>query len=320
MTKLFTGLPPEIEHYNPDEKWEDFHLERREDAPLNTFDEEGKLHSFNDFPSSIEYSAGWVALNWHSHGKLFREGKPFQISLLKDPDARNAFKVYEYVTTGDDGRLQSYGAAPAYISQNVNDFITVYLEWSQDSEADFAKDVPKIIRFRKGSPELQYFIGPTLHRGNDLPAIVSKHHRKWLVLGNLHRETGASLIRQKTHEDENSEWFLYGISVSEKRFNRIKYFQKKHSAPFWVAFLHEVKLANKESLKPFMDRKNQWNTVLPDAWVVKALGITEDNWNEMHKTVRKHKVPSFHNLHPYAGPTSSLEYFLKVVSYKEKFE
>lgn len=275
MSKFFNGLPPDLEQYNPDNFVQELNLTSfKEPLALTTTDDEGQLHSYDDFPSSIKGSSGNFSLRWHKHGVLARdEGKPLHVKKYKT----------HWGTYDANGNMHSYNGMPAEIVALLPDSINSFIfKWAKNGMLERAEDKPSLIRSDKGLKRTYYFKANEYHRFNGLPSITDSISNLWVVSGSLHNEKGAAKVALSSIPagyPYGNSWHLYGIRINEEKFNEIKTYQTVHRTPLWVAFLHSCKLIDDNSIANFIDEAGIWNANLPTNWILQAFNITEDTWN-----------------------------------------
>jgi hypothetical protein len=315
MSKLFQEFPTDIEMYNPDEQWESFNLNYAnlkpslEDTFISTYDDEGLLHSHDDYPASIQHGISYNTLIWYKHGVVFREGDKSPVIELSKMEVDGEYKIYEYASHDANNYRQFYGGMPSFVSQDPENLTTVHLKWHHNGLVTRYDDLPAVINYRKGvRSEIYHYLNGDYHRDNDLPAIITDTEKTWSILDTYHRENGPAQVKMdQTFPSET--YYLYGIPLEEEKYKNIRLYQNEHKVPIWVAFLREVSLAPEINLEAFMDKDKYWEATLPLVWVVKALGVTEEKWNRMEDTFRN-------SLQRYIKFTS-LDKFFDIINYSE---
>jgi len=96
---------------------------------IQTFDENGELHSFNDSPAKITYEVNPLRIkdeSWFKHGELHREGKPAQLIYFHDESAGLSEERYM-----QEGVLHRDGDQPAVIKYDQNRNVMLIEEYAQ---------------------------------------------------------------------------------------------------------------------------------------------------------------------------------------------
>jgi hypothetical protein len=272
MSKFFKSLPENLEQYNPEAIPKEWHGEK-------TFDEEGKLHSYNDLPIKVktdqvmennflledETKEEADEFRWYKHGKLYREGnKPPVIQVTES----------SYATLNEDQEYHSYEGKPANII-TPNRVHSYLISWWYYGKYHRKGNLPAdIVCDTNGSIEIEsYYTHGVAHRENNLPCYVTPNSKAWMVQGIRHNSEGPGEV---THDTNSYNWILYGVDVTKKAFTEIKALSNTTNMPIWGAFLLSLELVTQDHLKPFMNSDGKWETSLPSSWILNCWNITEN--------------------------------------------
>jgi hypothetical protein len=291
MIKWFQSLPAVLEQYNPEDKFNSFN-------ELETFDENGKYHSYNDEPSLVVYDGNGKLFCWHSHGEIFREDdKPASIRVSP---------VF-YRTYDANNNLHSYDGMPSVI--NIIRYSltkTITAGWLEHGIFHRTGDLPaEITTYQvhgQGSnqvekPEESYFEHGVFHRANNKPARKREHGDEWHVLGHLHNDKGIAIGLANNHESVDNEWALFGVRLTQEDYQQIKSFQHRRRAPLWLSFLYVIGLVDYTQVTFVLNKTNNFEA-LPINWVLHMLGLTDMIYNEhittfsASSTIWKQETPS----------------------------
>lgn len=146
-----------------------------------TFDENGKLHSYDDLPA-VKFAR---TEKWYKHGFLHRENKPAIITsktkvwyengeYIKEEDAKK-----NIITLNRDNELHSFNDEPSFISKDGKT-----KKWHQNND---------------------------LHRDGDKPAYITPTETKYYKNGELHREGGPAVIMEVNGLEKIEEYWKNGI-------------------------------------------------------------------------------------------------------------
>jgi hypothetical protein len=266
MAKLFPNMPPALEEYNPEDVFSDYTKDSK------TFDENGKLHSYDDIPSTVEIeTTGFKIIVWHSHGKIYRENKPSYVILDAD-----SFRTYD-----NEYELHSFNDMPSLIDVDKGQ---TTLTWHNHGVNERQGDLPAIIRANQ-EQILQYshYEQGKIHRANNQPASFSNSIESWYVKGENHNAEGHSSImksKNQNPEDTYQTWHLYNVQLQETAFNSIKTFEIEKRVPIWVAFLYELDVIRDTEISLFLKETGVWDETFPMTWVLKSWGITAENYSK----------------------------------------
>ena len=212
MPKHFSNLPKELEQDNP----EVFHTNK---FSIETYDENGLLHSFNDEPSSVRRSyKNTISMFWYSHGESFRaNNKPAYIELKHD-----SYRAYD-----ENGSLHSYNDMPCIITYENNEW---HMSWYKHGVSHRENELPAQASWKKTLFNIKpirlereaYFEEGVLHRGRGLPALFQLGDQNFLVKGVVHNTTGHASLHKKQNKILSKKWSLYGVWVPEKDFDDFK--------------------------------------------------------------------------------------------------
>lgn len=299
MPKHFSSMPPEIEQYNPEA------IQLKDFVDRKTFNDAGKLHSFNDKPASVEILDNVnYYISWHSNGNLFRAGnKPAMVTT--EPNT--------YSTWNNNDKLHSFDDNPAiiYSSKKGNTF---KLEWKRDGASHRDDDKPSSILVTKDEPiRAWYHLNGCLHRDNNLPAEINGDVKTWMIQGQLHNRTGPAAEYDPFGENNPMyEYGLYGLKLPLSSFNKAQAYSTSKNVPLWVAVLNEYGFLKDEQMEIFTDSHN---SSLPAAWLLRSMGIN----NETFKIRVKGKHGENHDYgfydHNWFNGTH-LDSFLKAISFE----
>jgi hypothetical protein len=283
MSKFFTNLPSNLEQYNPEAIPEEWYREE-------TFDAEGKLHSFDDLPIATKSEMNALdfylpdgskqklyEFHWYDHGKSYR-------SQNRPPIIRVCDNFY--ATFNAQGNLHSYNGMPATF-QALEDGV-FSLDWYDDGKSHRDGDLPlSIIVDSTGNVEYEsYGLHGVPHRGNNLPADSNAFSKIWLVQGAMHNsESYASLL----YPDEYT-WALYGLEVSESIFNQIKTMCNKTGVPIWVSFLLVLEIISQEHVNAFIGSDGMWEADVPTSWLLNCWEITDGFFENKITELTSHKT------------------------------
>lgn len=318
MLKHFADFPQEFEQYNP-EKVLLGELKKKQ-----TFDENGKLHSFNDVPSFMggkaTLSKGSYAFEWHSHGELFRDnGKPPRI----------VFSDNSYTTYDENRIMHSYNDQPAYIESYSNG--NALLAWCSHGLIHRENDLPAQIKVsipelnegvKTYSVENVYKLNHLKHRGHGLPALEREGSSIWMVHGIHHNAQGRAIFHKalETSSFRPQDWGLYGFRMLKTHFLKIKKLEVTKRIPLWVAALLFFDFINEENLNLFKTKDNLWDSNIPIEWVLRAWGLDAETFTAKKKALasKPRSYARFDN-QEYENMTkdSDLQIFLKVVKAEE---
>jgi hypothetical protein len=263
MSKVFKTLPEGFEQYNPEVPSEEWYVNE------STYDDNGRLHSFNDKPVLAEYSTDKKAhfYTWYSHGKVERENN-------QPVNVRVAENVYS--THNANMKYHSYNDEPAIVRffPESNRF---KISWCKNGETHRDDDKPAIITIDDSGTSYAYYLNGALHRENNMPAIVEPARKIWLIKGILHNTEDYASVSffldfPKLKPEGVKTWGLYNVLMPESIFNDIKSFQKRTNFPLWVSFLSVLDFINLEDISLF---DNEWNYDIPTSWYLHALGVTD---------------------------------------------
>jgi hypothetical protein len=266
MLKFFTNLPDSLEQYNPEVIPKEWHREE-------TFDKEGRLHSFDDLPMltknknaamSYSYNSGLNIYEfcWYNHGKLYRSGNRPAIIRVSE----NFYKTYN-----SQGSFHSYNGMPATFHALEDGVFS--LDWYADGKNHRdGDDLPlSIIVDSTGYLEHEsYGLHGILHRGNNLPAETNFDTQTWIVQGRMHNSEGYA---QLFYPDDYT-WALYGLEVSESIFNQIKTMPATANLPIWVSFLRTLDIISQEQVNAFISSDGKWDTNIPNSWLLNCWNVT----------------------------------------------
>jgi hypothetical protein len=243
MYKHFTNFPEELEQYNPEA------LQVSDFANLETFDEQGQFHSFNDQPAHIVKGSIDNLENeffWYKNNKIHREGDK--------PPIADARVDISYATYNDQYQRHSYNDLPSNIicygpnqKTSMND--SFHLDWHKDDKWHRDNGKPASIMIKQGE------------------IIQTTHYIK----GVQHNENGPAHFGKK-----GSSWTLFGVTLPEKAFLSIISYQKEENVPLWVAFLCVLEVVVKDYVDTLRDESNHWNIKLPLEWQLRFLGVTNE--------------------------------------------
>lgn len=272
MSKFFKDLPSNMEQYNPEAIPKKWHREE-------TFDEDGKLHSYNDLPTKLKLkSARETSLlfdetpedvyefRWYNHGSLYRSGnRPPVIRITKTT----------YSTLNEERNFHSYNGQPANIKSSTllgHQFYSA--TWCKNGKAHRKNYLPADIAYnREGILEIEtYAVDGVLHRNNSLPCGITLNSKTWMVRGIMHNSEGYA---DALYDTDFYNWILYGVDVTEEGFLEIKKLSETTNIPLWVSFLFSLEFINQEHLKPFMNSDGKWETTLTPSWILNCWNITE---------------------------------------------
>lgn len=292
MSKLFNGLPPEFEQYNPENLITKFDLDNRySPGYTSTFDNNGLFHSYDDLPSEVynTYSGSGTTytFHWHQHGVLARSGnRPVRVEISES----------KYSTLDSNNELHSYNGQPAFMNFSVTETAgSVLLKWAEHGCLGKDKDEPSVIKTWNGFHRKYFHKNNEFHRDNN-PALIEENKSLWIVASALHNENGpAKVERFRGDSSFSSSWYLYGVHLERPVFNAIKAYQASNNIPLWVAFLCVVGLIDAETLSYFTDTSGKWATRLPTKWIWQALNITEQTWDAFASKVYAEDGSKFHN-------------------------
>jgi hypothetical protein len=298
VTKIFPTLPNNLEQFNPEL------LPQRPENDGRTFDEDGKLHSYDDKPIFI--SSGKIQLSWYSHGKKHREGnKPVSITFDADLD--------EYITYDENDKAHSYNGMPSSISYD-RQLNSLDLTWHNHGLIHRDNDQPASIWSSPYEYSEEYYQNDFLHRDNSLPAVVQKKSKRWFVYDLLHNSEGVANIMSESTRYPNgiAEGGLYGVVLPEEKFYEIKAFSKENNVPLWLPFFLTLGIVDAENVNMLRDSDTgKLDISLPIKWYIHLWGITDELFYL--------KLEKLDNIYFYSRLNSSKPLFnlLKIVQHEE---
>jgi hypothetical protein len=317
MSKHFGTFPPEFEQYDPEK------VLIGGSKIKQTFDENGKLHSFNDVPSFMGKKKGFhtssYSFEWHFHGELFREnGNPPRIE----------FSNNSYTTYDENRTIHSYNDQPAMIESYSNG--NTLLSWGSHGLVHRENDLPAVIKVsipeinegvKTYSVENIYKFNSLQHRGHGLPAVEREGSSVWMVHGVHHNAQGRAIFH-KALEASNfrtQDWGLYGFRMLKTHFSKIKKLETSKQIPLWVAVLLFFDFINEENLNLFKTKDNLWDSNIPVEWVLRAWGLTNETFTAKKKALASSRTYARFDNKTYHNMTkeSDLQVFLKIVKAEE---
>jgi hypothetical protein len=307
MSKFFSEFPSELEQYNPEDLFAELKLTNStQQTNLVTVNDEGFLHSNEDFPSSIKGDLSTYFIKWHQHGQLARlNDKPVAVRMGK-----NFYETYD-----SNDKRHSYNDNPAVIekSSNAGSFI---LQWYNHGFLERESDKPSILNIQGGMTELAvYYKANCYHRAYNLPAVEGATIKLWAVENLLHNITGPAKIMIPLGWTKGfSEWHLYGIKVTEDEFEKVLAYQTKNQTPLWLALFKFFNLVSDDSVTKFVEEFSNEKTNLPIKWVLQAFSINEKIWNNFAVTKTSSNYSIDYSLECTAASFYS---FLKVIQHEE---
>lgn len=276
MVKLFPTIPEPFRYLVPDAP---FYVEYDNWDLKATFDEDGLLHSYNDIPMRMNYPARlgtgiWencMEFNWYSHGRISR-GEGLSPHIMISPNA--------YSTSDGDKYLQSYGGMPSRIATSLEGTHFSF-DWHKDGYQHRDDGLPaSVIYDLEGNLYREiFYVNDLQHRSYSLPSDDSETCKEWRVQGVLHNTLGSAV----RFIDKSGNMNAHGIEISETDFNAIKSLASHKRMPLYISFLVNMKITTLEHLDAFMDDAGAWKTSIPLDWVLRALNVTDEIFDEKTK-------------------------------------
>jgi hypothetical protein len=314
--KHFKNFPAEFEQYNPDT------IEQYATG-YETFDENRKLHSYNDEPSyAIVYAPGErQVVYWHSHGELDRpDNKPVSISTVQGYQYRTKDVLgYLYRTNDEQGNSHSYNDLPATMELRDDRFI---LTWLSHGKKHRDNGLPAEI-VCKISPSLgsfildeeNYYLDGEKHREGELPALDGASVRTWYVKDTRHNTCGSAYSKDYSNVQTHYEqWYLYGVQFAEQLFNNFKHVETTYNVPSWVAFLIIFEMVTLKDVEIMREEEFKCNLDIPFVWVLRSLGITEETFLDKLKTFADNNRFKINFVNTSFPKRSHFETFVRVVT------
>jgi hypothetical protein len=322
MPKCFNNLPAEFEQYNPELlRFSDFLDETSAGYPakvIETWDNEGLLHSFDDKPSlGYDYQPESLKLIWTEHGKVYRQGKPAVVFMAPEK---------QYWVYNNDENLHSFDDTPASIYASPTKD-KVEISWMRNGVLHRENNLPALIVHREydeteitssqtTSIEENYYVDGERHRGGSLPAYCRDKEKVWFVHGNLHNATGKAITFHNPVFEPNLSWGLYGVGMNGEIFTQIITYQTQNQVPLWVAFLRVLDVIDDQKIKPFKDNTNSWNINVPISWVLRAWSVTEEVIKNRINELQRGKIEAPVSVNHWRSD-SQLKNFLKNIIFEE---
>lgn len=310
MSKHFGAFPSELAQYNPD-SYEQYNLyiygQFFQDN--KTFDDKGRLHSFNDEPSQVLIEPNKkLSLIWHVHGVPYRaNNKPVHVEILS-----HSYKTYD-----ENEKLHSYNGMPASILFHLK---ALRLTWYKNGVCHRENNLPadvyyRVKRFRKNVIELvgeEYFVDGKRHRDGGMPAQCTTKSQLFYIKGFSHnKETHAYYKAMKMNQAAIKRWSLYGVDIPEEVFTTFKQMEEKNIFPSWANFLLILEMVTESDMKTFSEPEGSFD--LPVFWVLRSLGITEEKFKkDVFLFMQKH----FNIGSLFYNDEDTFERFLEIVNYE----
>jgi hypothetical protein len=270
MLKHFLDMPTELKQYNPVSY-------KKHSIATKTFDKGGKLHSYDDKPSSVEFDKySFKILKWHSHGKLHRaNGEPPMVLMSSN----------RYLTFNEQELRHSYNGMPSTLNYGEGSWVAT---WEKEGKLHRNNNKPASIMLELLNLNSEvfncrreaYYVDGERHRGGSLPAEIASsdswHVEDWYVNGFLHNVKGlAASFTTIGTSDLGGRWSLYGIEVSESFFKEFTQIRGRINIPAWAAFLIVLKQIKENDLAAIYNEDMNWDQSSSILWLLRALGVTE---------------------------------------------
>jgi hypothetical protein len=306
VPKFFKRLPPAFEQFNP-EAVTAYRLPYE-----NTVDEQGLLHSFNDEPATVAYSAtSQLVLTWYHHGQISRpNNKPCRIVCTKD----------FYSTLNANNEVHSYAGNPSSIRRSNSDS-NFSFDWRENGELHREEDLPANIIWADGKIlTVRYAKNGKGHRDNGRPAAISTYSKVWLTCGQLHNRHGFALDeKDNTTHASRLKYGLYGVKLQKETFKKVKAYHSAKEVPLWAAFLYELGLLTDDMMLSLKGNTSILDYSVPTSWKLRSLGVTNEKFKKA--VADKYKGQDGFGFYRMEFPElMQLDALVNVVEYEEKME
>lgn len=307
MIKHFPSMPPEFEQYNPGSFVE-------HSIAVETHDENGFLHSYDDKPSSVEFDKfSFKVLKWHSHGELKRaNGKPPMISMSSN----------RYITFNEQELRHSYDGMPSTLYIGEFSWLATWeknslLHRDNDVPAEILLEVIDIAGEQVTSRRESYYLNGKRHRSNNSPADFytsdSEYVKDYYVAGTLHNAEGpAKVFKVEAKTTEANRWYLYGVEVPEAFFQEFTQIHKRINAPAWAAFLVTLKQIEEKDLALLNKEESSWDQTFSILWLLRVLGVTESSFTQGINKFVKEKLILNLGYNAYHGDNTLLKVLVMI--------
>lgn len=261
MSKWFYYVLGDLEQYNPEDEFSDL-------VECSTFDDNGEYHSYDDKPSLVLVKDDRKLIYWHSHGEMFREGdKPSYINVSPE----------SYSTYDSNNLLHSYNGMPSMIKIHVRVKL-VTARWTNHGLEHRPDYLPSEITIDQVNISKE-------SRSDNKFVTRYEDRNEWHVLGYLHNDKGVSIEKISNYKKANNKWALFGVTLTQEDFRKIKTFQRRRKTPLWLSFLHVVGLLNYSQVAQTLDNANHLEKV-PLSWVLRSLGLNDEIYsNHINKLI-----------------------------------
>jgi hypothetical protein len=292
MPKFFKKLPAEFEKYNPE-------VITITSSSVETFDDQGLYHSYNDQPASFVAAFQEDIFAWFNHGVMTRENnKPYKVSFKKDT----------YETFNKNNRVHSYGDFPSGI-YGIGGGKGFHLEWKKDGVLHRPGNLPALINWMSDRHS----------RTNKFPGLDGQGKRVWGICGEAHNKNGPIIVENTKHNVVTKEYGLYGVKLPLEAYERIHAYHLAKKVPLWFAFLYEFDLISEEIILPLGDELSTMISLAPLKWIIHSFGITNETLSKA-VTDKSAKYPNYAFTRNEYLTVTRLDSLIKIVEFEKEYE
>lgn len=259
MPKHFSKLPAEFEAYNPE-------VIKLTSSSVETFDEQGNYHSFDDKPAAFTTAFQEDLFVWFNHGVLSRGN---------DKPCRVIFGKYTYETSNDANNSHSYEDSPSNIYE-IGNKEGYHFEWRQDGVLHREGNLPALINWSNDWHSKKSHI----KKGRASSSEYGQGLRTWFICGEMHNANGPASVQNTKKNLVTKEYGLYGVKLPLEAFERIQAYRVEEKVPLWFAFLYELDLFDTEAVPALKDNVATMICLASTKWVLRSLGVNEDTFSD----------------------------------------